>query len=157
MVYHSKKDWWLVGLVWIGILLPLAVGIYNLIAAEGNGRAGWTLILICTFTGGLVLLLTYPLYYEITASKLIVRCGVVVRKEIPLSWIVEARPTRNPLSGPAWSLDRLQIDYREVGGKSSLLISPEDKLRFLHELAGSGDGLEVRDGRVIRTGCEDSR
>jgi hypothetical protein len=151
MLYHSKKDWWLVALVWTGILLPLAVGLYNLIAADGNARAGWTLLLICTLTGGLVLLLTYPLYYEITASKLIVRCGVVVRKEIPLLWIVEARPTRNPLSAPAWSLDRLQIDYRRDGGKSSLLISPEDKFRFLQELAGSGAGLEVRDEGVVRT------
>ena len=150
MVYHSKKDWWLVTLVWAGVLLPLAIGIYNLVAPNGNARAGWTLLLICIFTGALVLILTYPLHYEITASKLIVRCGVTVRKEIPLSWIVEARSTRNPLSAPAWSLDRLQIDYRRDGGVRSMLISPEDKLRFLRELAGSGAGLEVRGERVVR-------
>ena len=150
MVYHSKKDWWLVALVWVCVLLPFAIGIYNLVAPSGNDHAGWTLLVICTFTGVLILLLTYPLYYEITASKLIVRCGVVVRKEIPLSLIVEARSTRNPLSAPAWSLDRLQIDYRRDGGVSSMIISPEDKLRFLRELAGSGAGLEVRGERVVR-------
>ena len=150
MLYHSKKDWWLVALVWAGILLPLAIGIYNLVAANGNARAGWSLLLICAFTGALVLVLTYPLHYEITASTLIVRCGLMVRKEIPLSRIVEARSTRSPLGAPAWSLDRLQIDYRRDGGVSSLLISPEDKLRFLRELAGSGAGLEVRGERVVR-------
>ena len=31
-----------------------------------------------------------------------------------------------------------------------MLISPEDKLRFLRELAGSGTGLEVRGERVVR-------
>ena len=108
MVYRSKKDWWLVALVWVGVLIPFATGIYILIARGGNNPAGWTLLVIGTFAGALVLLLTYPLYYEITASKLIVRCGVVVRQEIPLSSIVEAQPTRNPLSAPAWSLDRLQ-------------------------------------------------
>ena len=150
MVYHSKKDWWLVALVWAGVLLPLAIGIYNLVAPNGNAHAGWTLLFICTLIGALVLFLTYPLYYEITASKLIVRCGVLVRKEIPLSLIVEAHPTRNPLSAPAWSLDRLQIDYTRDGGVSLMLISPEDKLRFLRELAGSGAGLEVRGERVVR-------
>lgn len=150
MRYHSKKDRWLVALVWAGLLLPLAIGIYNLVAPDGNARAGWSLLLTCTLAGALVLLLTYPLYYEITASNLIVRCGVIVRKEIPLSWILEARSTRNPLSAAAWSLDRLQIDYMRDGGVSSLLVSPEDKLRFLRELAGSDVGLEVDGGRVIR-------
>ena len=150
MQYYSKKDWWLVALVWAGLLLPLGIGIYNLVAADGNKRAGLILLIICTFTGASVLLLTYPLYYEITASKLIIRCGVIVRKEIPLSWIVEARSTRNPLSAAAWSLDRLQVDYIRDGGVSSLLVSPEDKLNFLRELAGNDVGLELNCGRVIR-------
>jgi Bacterial PH domain len=148
LVYHSKKDWWLVSLVWAGILLLLTIGIYNLV--NGNAHAGWILPFIAISTGALVLVLIYPLHYEITASKLIVRCGVLVRKEIPLSLIIEAHPTRSPLSAPAWSLDRLQIDYQKEGGVSSMLISPEDKLRFMRELAGSGAGLEVRGERVVR-------
>ena len=150
MVYRSKKDWWLIGLVWVGVLVPFAIGIYTLVARGGNNLAGWTLLVISTFTGALVLLLTYPLYYEITASKLIVRCGVVVRKEIPLLSIVEARPSRNPLSAPAWSLDRLQIDYKKEGGVSSVLISPQDKPGFLRELADRSGRLEVSGVRVVR-------
>ena len=46
MVYHSKKDWWLVALVWAGVLLPFAIGLYNLVAPNGNDHAGWTLLLI---------------------------------------------------------------------------------------------------------------
>jgi membrane protein YdbS with pleckstrin-like domain len=151
MVYHSKKDWWLLALVRVCVLLPIAIGIYNLVAEGGNARAGWTLLFICALTGALILFLTYPLYYEVTASNLIVRCGLLVRKEIPLSSIVEAHSTRSPLSAPAWSLDRLHIDYRRDGGVSSVLISPEDKLRFMRELAASGAGLEVRNERVVRT------
>ncbi len=150
MVYRSKKDWWLVALVWVGVLIPFAIGIYILIARGGNNLAGWTLLVISTFAGALVLLLTYPLYYEITASKLIVRCGVVVRREIPLSSIVEAQPTRNPLSAPAWSLDRLQIDYKKESRVSSVLISPQDKRGFLRELASRAGGLEVSGWRVVR-------
>ena len=150
MVYRPKKDWWLVALVWVGVLVPFAIGLYVLVARSGDNVAGWTLLVISTFAGALVLLLTYPLYYEITASKLIVRCGVVVRKEIPLSSIVGTRPTRNPLSAPAWSLDRLQIDYKKEGRVSSVLISPQDTSGFLRELAIRVDGLEGSGVGVVR-------
>jgi hypothetical protein len=156
MVYHSKKDWWLVALVWVGVLIPLGIGIYSrigiysLITRGGDDLAGWTLLVASISIAAFVLLLTYPLYYEITAAKLIVRCGVVVRKEIPLSSIVETRSIRNPGSAPAWSLDRLQIDYEKEGGVSSVLISPRDKLGFLRELAGKAGGLEVRGADVVR-------
>ena len=137
-------------LVWAGILLLLAFAIYHLVAPNGNAPAGWIILFVSIFVSALVLFLTYPLYYEITASKLIVRCGAMVRKEIPLSLIMEAHPTINPRSAPAWSLDRLHIDYRRDSGVSFVLISPEDKLRFMGELAGSGAGLEVRGERMVR-------
>jgi hypothetical protein len=151
MVYHSKKDWWLVGLVWAGILLLLAAGIYNVLSANGNAQLGLILLFVCIFISAVVLFLTYPLYYEITASKLVIRCGLLVRTEIPLSLITEAHPTRNPQSAPAWSLDRLHINYRRDGEEGFVLISPEDKLRFIRELAGSETGLEVHGERMIRT------
>ena len=150
MVYRSKKDWWLIALVWVAVLVPFAIGVYIMVAHGGNNLAGWGLLVISIFTGALVLLLTHPLYYEITAAKLIVRCGVVMRKEILLSSIVAARPTRNPLSAPAWSLDRLQIDYKKEGGIGSVLISPQDKPGFLRELAGRADGLNVSGVPVVR-------
>ena len=150
MVYHSKKDWWLMALVWFGVLLPSLIGIYLLIVENGSGDAGWTMLFTSVFIAGVVLVLTYPLYYEIREANLIVRCGVLVRKEIPLSSIVEARPTTDPLSAPAWSLDRVRIDYRKNGGRGFVLISPDDKLEFIRELADR-TGLEVRGERVIST------
>lgn len=151
MIYHSKKDWWLMALVWSSVLLPLAFGIYNLVARGGNIQVAWTSLFIGIFTGALVLLLTYPLYYEIAASKLIIRCGILMHKEILLSSIEEVCPTRNPLSAPAWSLDRLQINYRTSSFAAFALISPEDKLGFMRELVGSGWGLEMRGERVVRS------
>ena len=150
MIYYSKKDAWLVLMVWAAILLPFVLGIYNLAIPSGNTWAGGYLLFVGTLTAALVLLLTYPLYYEITSSRLIVRSGIM-RKEIPLSSIEEVRPTRNPLSAPAWSLDRLRIDYRKNGGASFMLISPEDKVRFMRDLAGSDADLEVRGERVVHT------
>ena len=100
----QKKDWWLVLLVWTAVLLPFALGACLLIS--GKTEAGWYLLFVGAVTGAVVLWLTYPLNYEITASMLIVRSGFM-RKEILLSSIEEVCPTKNPLSAPAWSLDRL--------------------------------------------------
>lgn len=49
---------------------------------------------------------------------------------VPLREIRLVRSTRNPLSSPALSLDRLRIEY----GRRAIMISPDDKARFLEEL-----------------------
>ncbi|MBA3714003.1 MAG: PH domain-containing protein [Pyrinomonadaceae bacterium] len=148
MIYRSKKDWWLVSLVAAGMLLPFVLAIYNFVG--GNSHEAWHMLFAGAVTTTVVLLLTYPLYYEITPSELKVRCGILVRKQIPLSAIEEVRPTRNPLSAPAWSLDRLHVGYRKGGAESFVLISPEDKATFMRELAESDARLVVQGERVVR-------
>jgi hypothetical protein len=44
MVYRSKKDLWLFGLVWGVVLAPLAFGLFNVVAPGGNVELGWTLV-----------------------------------------------------------------------------------------------------------------
>ena len=150
MIYYSKKDWWLMLLVSVAILVPLALGLYNLLAPGGDAQAGRTQLIAGTSTGAIVLLLTYPLYYEITNSELIIRCGFV-RKAIPLSSIEEVRPTKKPMSAPAWSLDRLRVDYWSGSKLSFALISPEDKIGFMRDLTRSTVGLQMEGERVVRT------
>ena len=53
-----------------------------------------------------------------------------MRYKVPLAEVTAVRSTRNPLSSPALSLDRLEITY----GRRRIMISPEDKARFLKEL-----------------------
>ena len=55
-------------------------------------------------------------------------------------------PTSNPLSSPALSLDRLQINYGRWG---SIMISPKDKEAFIQD-------LEKRCGKSL-TITEESR
>lgn len=50
---------------------------------------------------------------------------------VPLNEIQQVSSTRNPLSSPALSLDRIRIDY---GPGKAIMISPVDKSRFLAEL-----------------------
>ncbi len=97
----------------------------------------------------IILVFAYPVSYEITVSNLLVQSGLF-RYRIPLSSIERVHPTRNPLSAPAWSLDRLRINYRKKGKITFALISPENKEAFLRELAQKASYLELRGDEVIR-------
>lgn len=149
MVYRSKKDLWLFGLVWGAVLAPLALGLFNVLG--GNVGLGWALLRVGVVTAAAVLLTTYPLGYEITASELVARSGVM-RWRVQLSSIQEVSPSRNPASSPAWSLDRLRVEYVESGSTRSLYVSPEDKAAFLSDLAEATPGLELRGDRAVRVG-----
>jgi membrane protein YdbS with pleckstrin-like domain len=149
MIYYSKKDAWLVAVVLACILSPVFVGLFLLFATDGHWVAGATALYSVVIVL-LVLLLTYPLYYEITPLGLTIRCGILVRKQIPIDSIREVFPTRNPLSAPAWSLDRLRVNYEINGEVGSELISPKDKPGFMQELVGLGAGLKLQGERVVR-------
>ena len=149
MVYSSKKDWWLVGLVWGGVSLPLLVGFYNVLAPGGDLRLGWELVRAGTVAAAAVVFLTCPLDYEITATHLVARSGVM-RWRVPLGSIEEVRPSRSAASAPAWSLDRLRVEYTKGGAVRALHVSPEDKRAFMRDLADAAPGLELRGDRVVR-------
>jgi hypothetical protein len=149
MVYRSKKDWWLVGLVWGGVSLPLLVGLYNVLAPGGDPRLGWELVRAGAAAAAAVVLLTYPLDYEITATHLVARSGVM-RWRITLGSIESVRPSRSKASAPAWSLDRLAVEYLKDGRPRTLHVSPADKSGLLRELADAAPGLELRGDGVVR-------
>lgn len=150
MVHYSKKDWWLVGAVLGAVGIPLSLGVLFLVMVRASGQTGSILIAIGTITGVVLLGLTYPLYYQITSSELIIRCGILMRKHIPLASIDRVEPTKNPVSAPAWSLDRLRVDYRKNGDVTFILISPQDKCAFMQELASTDADLKMKDNRLIR-------
>ncbi len=149
MTYNSKKDWWLFGLVWGLIVGLLVVGLLLVLAPFGNDALGWELVR--TGLGALlaVLLTTYPLDYEITRTELVTRCGLM-RWRVPLADIQEVAPTRSAASAPAWSLDRLRVEYLKGGRSRALLVSPSDKWAFMRDLADAAPGLELRGNRVVR-------
>ena len=150
MVHYSKKDSWLIGFILAGSMIPLALGLFFLLAGGPNRNAGYALLVIGVVEVVLILILTYPLYYEVTTSELIVRCGVLMNRRIPIGAIEEVQPDRNAVSSPAWSLDRLRIDYRKNGERVSLLISPQSKVAFMQELARFDSDLKMRGDRLTR-------
>ncbi|HST53850.1 MAG TPA: PH domain-containing protein [Pyrinomonadaceae bacterium] len=147
MIYKSKKDWWLFGLVWGAVLAPLVFGLFNVLG--GNAQLGWSLVRTGIMIGAAVLFTTYPLDYEITSGELVARSGFM-RWRVLLGSIQEVSASRNPASAPAWSLDRLRVEYVKNGAERSLYISPRDKRAFMRDLADAAPGLELRGDRVVR-------
>ena len=72
----------------------------------------------------------FTLRYTIDGNRLIVRSGPL-RWRIPISEITAITETRDPISSPALSINRLRIEY---GNKKSVLISPRDKDAFLRQI-----------------------
>lgn len=134
MIYPTKKDAWIVIIV-VGAGLLLLMQAAGLIISKGFSFP--PTLIICgavLFYFGIIFLLAYPINYEISGSTLEIRSGLLLRFTIPLSSITRVSPTNNPLSSPAWSLDRLQIDYLKNGKPKVIMVSPKDKDGFLREL-----------------------
>jgi hypothetical protein len=128
--YPSKIDWWIAALL---AMAPIATvgGFILTVVAGGTGTvvaAGGVVVIAAVYLG-----LVFPMRYGIDDTHVIVRHGVV-RQRIPLADITEVEPTRNPLSSPALSLDRIRITFG-TGIFKSGMISPAAKAEFLDELA----------------------
>jgi hypothetical protein len=67
--------------------------------------------------------------------------------------IDRAELTSNPLSSPALSLRRILIHHRKPkGGSTFVMISPEDRLAFLAELARRTGRHRVEGERMVPEG-----
>jgi hypothetical protein len=149
MVHPTKKDAWLVLGITAVVLFLVGFGAYNLVTGARPPMKGWLLLGI-----GLFLAVVFYSFatYEITATDLVIRSQLYGIRfgSIPLDSIQEVFPTRNPLSAPAWSLDRLHIVYLKDGKKKFNLVSPKDKQAFLRELAEAAPGLRLEGDRIVR-------
>src|SRR5690606_38964304 len=127
IVYRSKLDWWLGALLGFAILMSFGYAIGMLV---GGGGQMWWAALITLLVGGI-----FPLWillstrYTLDDEVLTVQSGPF-RWRVPIAELTDIRPTSNPLSSPALSLDRLRIDY----GRKSIMISPKNKEHFLAEI-----------------------
>ena len=124
--YASKVDWWL------GILLVLAplAAVGGALIALSSGAPSTVALAGVALMAVIYLGAVFPMRYGIDDDVLIVRYGLI-RQRVPLADITLVEPTRNPLSSPALSLDRLMIHY----GRRRIMISPAARDEFLAELA----------------------
>jgi hypothetical protein len=139
-VHESKKDGWIVALLWGGVIVMI-VGVADLWGTPTPFAFRLVMSVLLSLSAALILWVLYGTRYTLTDKSLIVRSG-------PFCWVIalesitEVFPTRNPLSSPACSLDRLS--------RLGIMISPQDKAVFFQDLVVLSPGLKLDGDRVVR-------
>lgn len=143
--YRSEVDTWLIPVLCVPPVVSLGLTVRALV--QGNHvDLTWSLLaltVVVLIYGGLV----FPLRYLVGEGRLEVRSGFH-RQRIPLAEIQRVTPTRNPLSSPALSLNRLEIRWGP-GVFQAVMISPTPRDEFLAHLATEA-GLVREEDRWIR-------
>lgn len=125
--FPSVRDGWLVALLWTAAIAMTASAV--MVWREPGGP--W-IALACGLLSPLTLWILFDTGYRLDDEHLHVRSGPL-RFRVRLDEIESVKPTRNPLSSPALSLDRLEI--RRRGRWGPVLISPQRRREFLVALA----------------------
>ena len=123
LYFPSKRDLWLSLVVWIpGVIIPIALISFN------NGQFDPISTFIFVPLVAFLAWIWFGTGYLVTDDELKIKSGPI-RLTIPLEKITSIESTRNPISSPALSMDRLEIKYGE--GKVAI-ISPLDKEGFIN-------------------------
>lgn len=144
--FPSAVDAW----VRVVLLSVPAVAIGTLVVSIVTGEGIAAAVLAAGFIAVLYGVLVHPVRYGLDDTQLTVRFGLI-RRHLRYDQISAVRPTRNPLSSPALSLDRLRVEYGR-GFLSAVMISPAPRDEFLDELARRA-GLERRGDVLVRPGA----
>ena len=134
--FSSKVDGWLVPVM----VLSMGGMLVALIAVLVTPAPWPVRLLVAAITVAVTLLLFSVFrstHYTVTERELRIVSGPF-RWTISVDEITGIEPSKNPLSSPALSLDRLKVSY---GKRKYILISPADKARFMRlmeQVRGAG-------------------
>ena len=126
-IYKSKIDWWLIILILILFGYPIVDGI---LSKEYVLSLVFGLILIIFF------LLSKTIQYKIDGENL-----VIWKTKIDIKTIRKVYRTKNPLSSPAMSLDRIAIVYNKF---DEVLLSPKERDEFINELLKINPNIDIK-------------
>ena len=121
-VFRSKVDG---KFRWLTLLLP-GVALVAFLTSPG-GPLRWLPVGLLLLAALLVCWILVSTYYELEAAELVAHSGPFTWR-IPLAELKAVRDSSSARSGPALSMDRIEIVY---GAGRVLMISPADKAEFL--------------------------
>ncbi len=145
-MFKSKRDAWIVALIWAGALLSV-VGALAQFTSTAPFLTRAAMLVFLGSAAAFMLWVLYGIDYTLTDENLLIRCGPF-RYRIPLAEIDSVSPSRNPLSSPACSLDRLLIKWNDE--RKRILISPSRKTDFLRELNSCCAQLRLDGNSLVR-------
>jgi membrane protein YdbS with pleckstrin-like domain len=134
--FKSKIDRWL--LILLVVVMVFEVVVMTIAALQvGDPGAAVGLVVTALLIVALIGSLLIGTHYTVDGNTLRVVSGPF-RWKVPVDQIQSVEATRNPLSSPALSLDRLRIRY---GKNRRIMVSPADRRGFLKAI-----GQELGDG-----------
>ena len=134
-VFRSKVDGKIKGL---GLLLP-GVALMALFTSPRGNLLLWLPVALVFLAALIVSWILMSTYYELQAGELVAHSGPFTWR-IPLTEVTDVRESSTVRSGPALSMDRIEIIY---GGGRVLVISPADKAEFLAAMQRRAPGLHT--------------
>lgn len=135
-IYPSKVDAWLATTILGGLLGIIGLAVYLFFFHIWAG----VFVLICALVSGLIIYACgVPCRYTLKQDHLHIQAGLV-QDTVPYGQIIGATHTRNPLSAPALSLDRIKIELKGAGFPNYRLISPVKRDEFIAELLRRVEG-----------------
>ncbi|MDJ0699376.1 MAG: PH domain-containing protein [Woeseiaceae bacterium] len=135
--FKSKVDRWLFMLLVASIVIDIAAVLFIAVNVRDPLIAAVSIIVLLA-TAVLIAWILVGTRYTVDKEILRIVSGPL-RFKVRLADINSVTATRNPLSSPALSLDRLLIKY---GNNRKVMVSPDDKRRFLKAI-----GQELEEDR----------
>jgi membrane protein YdbS with pleckstrin-like domain len=132
-VYNSK--------IGLELLIPLVLIFGTVLFLTLNEEPSWIGILILLPIILFVVHMFLTTNYTIESDELTIKCGFLFNKTIDIKTIKKITETNNPLSSPATSLDRLEINY---GKFDTVIISPKRKKEFIENITTLNPNVEVK-------------
>lgn len=109
------------------VIVVQVVAVSTAIAEAGEPGMITSLILVMIGVVALMIWLLLGTHYTVDRGTIRIVSGPF-RWKVPVNEITSVKATRNPMSSPALSLDRLSIRY---GKRRRIMISPADRAGFL--------------------------
>jgi uncharacterized membrane protein YdbT with pleckstrin-like domain len=132
MVYKSKIGWVAPVVIFLIIAITSTISVMH-----GN----WNGVSVNAFLVIFILYMLSNTDYTINDTWLHVRSGFMVNKTIDIASIRSIAETKSALSAPAFSLDRLEINYNLY---DSVVVSPQNKADFVAALLAVNPQIEVK-------------
>jgi membrane protein YdbS with pleckstrin-like domain len=132
-IYKSK--------IGLELLIPLVLIFGTVLFLTLNEEPSWIGILILLPIILFVVHMFLTTNYTIESDELTIKCGFLFNKTIDIKTIKKITETNNPLSSPATSLDRLEINY---GKFDTVIISPKRKKEFIENITTLNPNVEVK-------------
>jgi hypothetical protein len=136
--FPSKKGIILVPFLIFFTIFNFATAILSFMADEPGSAV--LPVLIALFIIWLLLTTGYKIEDKTLSIK-----AAFINKQINIKTIRSVRPTKNPLSSPALSIDRLEIVYQSGMDEKITLISPKEKEKFISKLKELNPNIKVLD------------